>query len=122
MISSPTSDSLQRSDDRDGAGNRGLEVEISAGLFGGLEQCGAVLGQQRFVRGHDRGAMPQGGQDQRPSRLNPADDLDHEIDVLSADQCLGVGGEQRGIDAWAVAVLTAHGDADQLQRPTHPGA
>ena len=49
--------------------------------------------------------MAQRRQDQRPGRLDPADDFDHEIDVLSGDQCLGVGGEQLGIDAWAVSVV-----------------
>ena len=61
-------------------------------------------------------------QDQRSGRLDPADDLDHEIDVLSSDQRLGVGGEQLRIDAWAVSVVSAHRDADQLQWPAHPGA
>jgi hypothetical protein len=61
-------------------------------------------------------------QDQGPSRLDPADDFDHEIDVRSSDERLGVGGEQLRIDAWAVSVVSAHRDADQFQWPAHPGS
>jgi hypothetical protein len=38
--------------------------------------------------------VPHRRQDQRPRRLNPANDFDHQIDVLAGDQRLGVGGKQ----------------------------
>ncbi len=46
----------QRPDDRDGAADRGLVVELGADLLGGREQLGAVGGEQRLVAGDDVGA------------------------------------------------------------------
>ena len=46
----------QRPDDRDRAGRGGLVVDLRADLVGGVEDLGAVGGQQRLVGGHDVGA------------------------------------------------------------------
>ena len=65
--------------------------------------------------------MAQGGQDQRPGRLDTADDLDHQVDVLAGDQSGRVSGEQGGVDARPLPAGAADRDADQLQRPADPG-
>ena len=89
----------QRPDDRDGPGDGRLEVEVDPGLLGRGEQGGAVLGEQRLVGRDHRRAVVQRGQDQRPGGFDATDDLDHQVDVGPADQSLGVGGEQVGVDA-----------------------
>ena len=112
----------QRPQDRDRAGDGGLEVEVAAGLLGGLEQRRAVLGEQRLVGGDDRRAVLERGQDQRPGRLDAADHLDHQVDVAAGDQAVRVGGEQPvGHVDVARRVEAAYGDADQLDRRADPG-
>jgi hypothetical protein len=82
-------------------------------------QGGAVLREQRLVGRDDRCAVLHAGEDQRARRLDAADDLDHEVDVVTAHEPRGVGRDERGIDA-ARAVGAAHGDPGQLQRPPDP--
>src|SRR4029453_3429063 len=55
-------------------------------------------------------------------RLDPADELDHQIDVLSVHQRSGVRGEQPGIYAGAVSVSLADRNADKLQRSANRAA
>ena len=76
----------QRAQDRDRAGDGGLVVEVAAGLLGGLEEGRAVLGEQRLVGGDHRGAVLERGQDQRAGRLDAADHLDDQVDVVAGDQ------------------------------------
>ena len=113
----------QRPQDRDRPGDRGLVVEVDAVLVGRVEQRRAVLGEQRLVGGDDRGAGLQRGQDQRAGRLDAADDLDDDVDVVPGRQGRGVGGEQRGVDRQVAAVAgdPAYGDAGQLERAADPG-
>ena len=112
----------QRSHDRDRAGHRGLEVEVAPGLLGGLEQRRAVLGQQRLVGGDDAGAVLERGEDQRAGRLDAADHLDDQVDVVAGDQPRGVGGQQPLGDLdLARRVEPAYGDTDELDRGAHPG-
>ena len=85
----------QRPQDRDRAGDGGLEVEVAAGLLGGGEQRGAVLGEQRLVGGDHRRAVLERGEDQRrgPARCrrSPRRPGRRRRGVTSA---CGVGGEQ----------------------------
>ena len=76
----------QRPDDRDGPGDGGLEVEVDLGRLRGREQGGAVLGEQRLVRRDDRGAGGHRPKDQGPGRLDPADELDHDVDATAVDR------------------------------------
>ena len=102
-------------------GDRGLVVEVAAGLLGGLVDRRPVLGEQRLVGGHDAGAVLQRGEDQRPGRLDAADDLDDDVHVVAGDQRGGVGGEQPvGHVDLAGRVEAAYGDADQLDRLADP--
>jgi hypothetical protein len=66
--------------------------------------------------------MPHGRQDQRPGWFDPADDLDHQIDIVPADKGFGVGREQLWVDARAIPLGLPHSDADQLQRSSDSGA
>ena len=50
---------LDHPDDRDRAGDRGLEAQLDAGLAGGREQLVAVLGDQLLVRGDDVACPPR---------------------------------------------------------------
>ena len=87
----------QRAEQRDRAGDRGLEVEVDAGLGGRGVQRRAVLGEQRLVGGDDRLARARSAASmQRAGRLDPADHLDDDVDVVARDQRGGVGGEQLG--------------------------
>ena len=64
----------------------------------------------------------QRGQQQGAGRLDAADHLDDEVDVVARDQRGGVGGEQRRVDGQvAVPLRAADGDADQLERRADPG-
>ena len=104
----------QRPDQRDGAGDGGLVVEVLAVLLGGRVQGGAVLGEQRLVGGDDGGAVLEGGGDERAGGLDAADDLDDDVDVAAFDQGGGVGGDEGGVDALAHLGGPADGDAREL--------
>ena len=74
-------------------------------------------GEQRLVGGDHVGPGVQRHQDVLPGRLEPSDELDH--DVGADDEALGVGGEQMLRDvggAWRLDI--PHRDTDQLE----PGA
>ena len=61
-------------------------------------------------------------EDQRAGRLDAADHLDHQVDVVAGHQARGVGGEQPLGDVdLARRVDPAYGDPDQLDRGAHPG-
>ena len=109
----------QRAQQRDGAGHRGLVVQVGPVLPGRAVDLRAVLGQQRLVRGDHRLAALQRGEQQRPGRLDAADDLDHDVDVGPGGQRVRVRGEQRAVDRGGPPVPDpAHRDPGQLQ----PGA
>jgi hypothetical protein len=109
----------QGAHDRDGAGDGGLVVQLGAHLVRGLEQFGAVLGEQRLVGGDDVGAGVDGLQDVAACRFDAADQLDH--DVGAEDQRVGVGGEEfLGQIDRARSVEVAHQDADEFQARAHP--
>ena len=88
---------------------------------GGLEQLGAAVGQQLLVGGDHRLAGLQGVEDQGPGRLDPADDLDHHIDVGIDHHGHGVGRQgalgHRGV---ALPGPAPHRHGGQLQ--VEPGA
>ena len=92
-------------------------------LVGCREQGRAVLGEQRLVGGDDRGAGLQRGEDQRAGRLDAADDLDHDVDVVAGGQGLRVGGEQGWVDREVARAPpgATYRDAGQLERAAHPG-
>ncbi len=113
----------QRPHDRDRTGDRGLVVEVAAGLLGRLEQRRAVLGQQCLVGADDARAVLQRGQDQRAGGLDAADDLDDEVDVCAARETHRVGGQQSlGYLDLAHGVESAYGDTDQIHPRPDPGS
>ena len=75
----------QRTDDRDAAGHGRLEEEVDPGALGGLEELGAVLGQQLLVPGDHGLARLERSEDQLAGRLDATDELDHEVDVGIVD-------------------------------------
>ena len=112
----------QRAQQRDGAGDAGLVVEVGAGRVGRGVQLRTVLGEQGLVRGDHRGAAAQGPAQQRPGRLDPAHDLDDDVDVRPVDQAVEVLGEQLGGQARpALRAGVADADPDQLDRRADPG-
>ena len=59
--------------------------------------------------------------DQLVGRVEPADQLDDDVDVVPGHQCGGVGADERPVDGRrAGLVRVGHGDPDQLQ--ADPGA
>ena len=81
-------------DDRHPAGHRGLEAEQHPAAPGRLEQLRPVGGHQRLV-GRDHvlagGDRPE---DERPGRLEPADQLDDDRGPRVGEDALHVGGER----------------------------
>ncbi|GAA3121273.1 hypothetical protein GCM10017687_38720 [Streptomyces echinatus] len=65
--------------------------------------------------------MLEGGGDERPGRLDPADDLDDDVDVPAFDEGGGIGGDQRGVDALARLAGTPYGHTGELDRGPDPG-
>ena len=107
----------QRPDDRDGAADGRLVVQLRADLLGDREQLGAVGREQRLVGGDDVGAGVHRELEVLAGRLEAADQLDD--DVGAEDQRLGVGREQMLRDVGgALRLQVAHRDAHQLE----PGA
>ncbi|CAB4723534.1 unannotated protein [freshwater metagenome] len=107
----------QRAQDRDRPRDSRLVVEVAPGPLGSLVERRAVLGEQRLVGRHDAGSVGQRGEDEGAGRLDAADHLDHQVDVVACHQALGVGGEQAlGHVDVAGRVEAAYGDAGQLDR------
>ena len=110
----------QRFDDRDAAGNRGLEIERHALAFRERRKLVTMSGKERLIGGHHRLAGRKRGLDRAFGWIaGPADHLDQHIDG-------GIGGERYGIREPAeflkidVALLASRtrADRDDLDRPT----
>ncbi len=110
----------QRPDQRDGTGDGGLVVEVAAVLLGRGVQGGPVLGEQGLVGGDDGGAVLEGGGDEGPGGLDPADHLDHDVDVPAFDEGGGVGGDEGGVDALAHLGGPPYGHARELHGRPDP--
>ena len=77
----------QRLDDRNAAGDGGLEAELGAVLLGQPRQRHAVPGEQRLVGGDHRAADLERGADRGKRRaVLAADQLDEEVDVVGFGQ------------------------------------
>ena len=112
----------QRPDDRDGAGHGRLVEQVDARGGGHLGQLGAGHGEQRLVAGDHRLAVAQGRLDQLVRRVEPADDLDHDVDVVAGDQRGGVGADEIGRDGGGPrAVRVGDGDPDELEADAGAG-
>jgi hypothetical protein len=71
----------QRLDDRDAATDRALERDHHALRVRGGEDLVAVAREQRLVCGNHMLAVGNRLQDERPRRLDPADELNDDVDV-----------------------------------------
>ena len=113
----------QRAQQRDGPGHRRLVVEVGIALGRGVVQGRPVLGQQRLVGGDDALAGPKRLDQPGPGRLDPADHLDHDVDVVALDQTERVGGEQRRSTGRSPRSRPGRRTAiaDQLQRGADAG-
>ena len=112
----------QRPDHRDGAGHRRLVEQVHAGGGGDFGQLGAGDGQQRLVARDDRLAVAQRRLDELVGRVQAADQLDHDVDVVPRHQGGGVGADEPASMAGAPGLLrVGHGDADQLQADARAG-
>ena len=105
----------QRANDRDRTGDRCLVVHLRTHLIGGVEDHGAVSGEERLIGGHDVGARVNRFEEVAACRLDAAHQLDD--DVGTENQCLRVGGEQLDgqVDV-AGRINVAHRDANELER------
>ena len=82
----------QRLDDRDAAGNGGLEADHAALRLGGKGKGLAVMGEQRLVGGDHILAGGDGGFGRGKGRaVVAAHHLDEDIDVVAAGEGDGVG-------------------------------
>ena len=107
----------ERREDRDAAGDRGLEAQRRARPAGDRLQLRAVMGDDVLVRGHDRLAGPERGRDERPGRLVAAHDLDDDVGVRVGHEVgRGVGEERGGQAGLARSVEVADRDPGHVQR------
>ena len=112
----------QHADDRHAAAHRGLVVDVDAGALGRREHLGAVLGEQRLVRGDDVLARGDRGEHRALGLGRAADQLAHDVDVGAPDRRVEVGGEQRAIDVDDALRLVriAHRDRADLEAGAEP--
>src|SRR5690606_15975950 len=112
---------LHRADDRDAAGDGGLEVDGRVHLAGELEELHATLGEERFVAGDDGLFRTQGGGDDVEGVGGAADELDDDVNGGVFDELAPVRGENAGIHrAGGGACLgeVAHENACDVQAHT----
>ena len=83
-------------DHGDGARHRGLEIEIAAIGLRELKQVGAAFGKERLVGGDHVLLRVQRRSHQPVGHVDSADELDHDIDIISLDHLKRVG-EQSNI-------------------------
>ncbi len=69
------------------AADRRFEGDHHAGLLRGGEDLVAVRREQRLVGGHHVLAVRDRLQHQPPGRLDAADQLEHDVDIVPAHQC-----------------------------------
>ena len=77
---------------RDGAGNCGLEGKLDAGLVGRAYRSWPSVASSALLPVTTAAPLSMALQDERPRRFEAADQLNHDVGVL--DQRLGLGGEQ----------------------------
>jgi len=56
----------------------------------------------------------QRGQDQGSGGFDSTDDLDHQVNIIAADQCRPIGGEKRRVNARSFALVFAYGYANKF--------
>ena len=81
---------------------------------------GAVLGEQRLVRGHDRLAVGERLQHQRPRRLKPTHQLDDDVDVGRGDDLIGIRRERDALRIGPLLVRDPHERAHQREPHAQP--
>ena len=109
----------QRLHDRNGAADRGLEIERNLVLLGERGQFDAMLRQERLVGGDHRLAGLQRRRDRRPRRIAvAADQLDERIDPGIARKLHRVRDPAQlpDVDA-AILAARARADRHDLDRP-----
>ena len=99
----------------DRTGNSGLEVQVDRVGLCSLRQFTGVVREQRLVGGYDRLAGVEGRENQLARELDSTDHLDHDVDVVTTDQGLGVRRLQF-LGNSAVRADTADGNPPQFQR------
>jgi hypothetical protein len=106
----------ERVDDRDAAGDRGLEPERGAGPARDGLELRAVVRDDVLVGGDDRLAGAERGRDQRVGGLVAAHQLADDVDVGVGHQVGGRVGEQLGREVrGTLAVDRSNGHAGQLE-------
>ncbi len=108
---------LDRADQRDAAGHRRLERERHAAPARLVVELGAVVGEQRLVGGDHVLAGGERLQDEGPRRLEPADQLDHDMDRRIVENPRGVRRHRQPgqVEAFAAAGDVDVGDRAELQ-------
>src|SRR6516164_2690987 len=110
----------QRFHDRDGAADRGLEIERHMVLLGNGRQRDAVAGKQRLVGGDNRFFRGERGRDRGLGRVAlPADQLHEDVDLAIARERYRVGDPTQFL-VTDVALLAARArtNCDDLDRAT----
>ncbi len=112
----------QRPDHWDGAGDGRLVEKVHPGGRGHLGQLRAGDGEEGLVAGDDGLASAQRRLDQLVGRVQAADQLDHDVDVVTRHQGGGIRADQPGVDGVRPGLLrVGHGDADELQPDARAG-
>ena len=110
-----------RADDRDGAGDGGLEVQVDAGRVGRRVERRAVLREQRLVGGDDgrAAARSRAAAGVRAGSMPPMTST--TTSARSTSDSASVGQQRPVDDGVALGVDVAHRDPDQLERRADPG-
>ncbi len=106
----------QRPHERDTTRDRRLEQEVDPRGLGRVEQLLTEVREQLLVRGDDRLARLQRGEDEPARRLDPTDHLDHDVDAGIAHDRVGVVREEAGREV-EIALLgdVVHRDLADLE-------
>ena len=102
----------KRANDRNRSGNSRFVIQLRSHAGSSIKKLGAVLGQQRLIRGHHVGTRTQGLEDQCARWLNATHQLDHDVGLN--DEGLRVGRQQIFRDGGrANRVKVANGNTNQ---------
>jgi hypothetical protein len=82
---------LNRAHDWHGAADRGLETQLTALAGGERPERRSMAGNELLVCGDDRFACKERGACPRSGRLDPADCLDHDVDIARQDVIDAIG-------------------------------
>ena len=121
-ICSPASDSRKRSDDGDGAGHGRLVEQVDPAEAATSASSAPATASSALFAVTTGLPLRRAVSTRSPGRMQPADDLDDDVDVVAGHQCGGVGADETGRDGHGPGpVRVGHSDADELEADARTG-